>query len=434
MAAATTAGDGKTLPSKSAIFDRLPFEVLALIVQEAQRKDISWRKKKGYGYYGSHGRARKTITPAKCRSFEFRLGKLPPSLLQPISHLSLTSGEPNQLVDVRLALPMLSSLTKVTISSDVFPSSGDSYISTLPPKAPSGDAVLEALAGAITHTPHVALQMARSTSTNDKLFRLVPKNVHRLEVHDYEYGVKPAKSDAPNHDMAALANLEALTVGNSPAFAASLLENLHKVGIAAPHLKSLDISVRHAQQLSTIARVAPSLVDVRLDARRDVADASAEFTGSQTAFEHVNTLSFCGKRQTTPLLSFFHASPLQHLRIELLPPGTPSQQQPDLSSIDDSIALPHSIETIQLVEADILPLEDYVTFAKRMRDVGIVNRTEGRLSINDDVDQLADELLRILEWAQSRAEWAGQIGDDAAIKELEWALKEVDDIKELAEL
>lgn len=268
--------------------------------------------------------------------------------------------------------------------------------------------------------------MDKVTHADNRVFRLVSRNLRHLEVCDYAYDPKPVQKKSPKLDLTTFANLGALTITKSPTFATSLLEMLDKDKITLPHLTSLDISIVSPQHLSTIARLAPSLVSLGIYIQSLIVEPSEDSAESPSAFPQLATLKLAGRRQITRLLPSFDASHLRRLRVELIHADA-SSAPPDLFSTDTPLVLPSSLETVELVKANTLSFKDYTAFAERMRDLDIALRSDwttsnaapSRAAVGGpsavgranrsiatskaEVDQLADELVGMLEWAETES-------------------------------
>ncbi|BGP00264.1 hypothetical protein NBRC10513v2_004489 [Rhodotorula toruloides] len=468
MPISTTSGN-TTLPSPPASFDCLPLEILTMIVEKCQEKDVVWQQ-----MLRSHGHADilgvyedkpwtlpflvKEITSAKFRSPEFRLGKMAPALLEAISHVSLLDGRSEQLVEIILALPLLPSAAKLSVSDSLFTSSsyhGLYSLSTNQASATSSETTVQAFVAAIAHIPHIVLKSARSGPGLHKMLRLVTENVRHLEVRNCPYSLKSAVDDSLFEYLIGVANLEVLIIAESRSFATSLLQDLEVADVFLLRLKILEIEAEELQHLHVLARRAPCLVQLRLTFHGNVGEMHDSTAEIPATFVRLTSLTLYGHRQITRLLPLFETSPLRHLRIELQAANAVLDAAPDLFSSDSPVHLPPSLSLVSLGKADVLPPDDYSNFARRVAKRGIALQSDwpaqkacnlganaagsdggltGGADASSKVDELAKELLEIVEWAEGRAEWAAEIKDEDALAQLEWAFRKVGALKEMAEL
>uniref|UniRef100_A0A0K3CBT1 FGENESH: predicted gene_3.409 protein n=1 Tax=Rhodotorula toruloides TaxID=5286 RepID=A0A0K3CBT1_RHOTO len=391
--------------------------------------------------------AHQEITSAKFRSPEFRLGKMAPALLEAISHVSLLDGRSEQLVEIILALPLLPSAAKLSVSDSLFTSSsyhGLYSLSTNQASATSSETTVQAFVAAIAHIPHIVLKSARSGPGLHKMLRLVTENVRHLEVRNCPYSLKSAVDDSLFEYLIGVANLEVLIIAESRSFATSLLQDLEVADVFLLRLKILEIEAEELQHLHVLARRAPCLVQLRLTFHGNVGEMHDSTAEIPATFVRLTSLTLYGHRQITRLLPLFETSPLRHLRIELQAANAVLDAAPDLFSSDSPVHLPPSLSLVSLGKADVLPPDDYSNFARRVAKRGIALQSDwpaqkacnlganaagsdggltGGADASSKVDELAKELLEIVEWAEGRAEWAAEIKDEDALAQLEWAFR-----------
>ncbi|BGO92196.1 RHTO0S06e05666g1_1 [Rhodotorula toruloides] len=472
----------------------LPSEVLSLVCAEARRQDERWIQSSSEWDWGDEhlGRgARRTLDLSKakgrrelyepgewlgrslfalslvcrrvraaarpflCESIDefhigkpvFRIGALPASLVNCVSHLSIGSGGAAELVNAIQAIPMLPSLTQFTLSLSVLGAHDPMHF--LPSTAIDAD-LFEALRARLASIPHLAFKYVTDAFL-PMVKRFFSPALRHLELHSQVYydeltvqlGIVMRYGGKPPGFFDFWPNLKSLAL-SSGALGDYILDQLVETHIRLPNLRIADVSLSTLRAVPVIGWVAPSLTALSLRLPHSNVPI-VTVTGHPGAFQHVETLELFGPRGLSSAVSCFSTSSLRHLSITLSDADSPDPGTPaDFLHRESAVPIPPNLRSVSLHNIASPPPIDFIAFrssleasnvslAARPRDLKLIAED---CALKDEANELAMKGVRLcriretLQWAMRRSEWLSALGDWKGLDELEWALERMGDVQD----
>ncbi|EGU12057.1 Proteophosphoglycan ppg4 [Rhodotorula toruloides ATCC 204091] len=383
------------------------------------------------------------ITQKHFKSAAFRLGKLPPSLLEGIAEVRLLEGPPDELVNIVLAMPQLCCLSKVSISLALLGLVGGGHA----PQKVDEDAV-KVLAAEFSSVCHVVILDFRSADAFDMVAKLLaPGWVHRLEIRDGKYRSRrgPPEDHFPKL-RAAMLGLDSLVLVDEnkahPALSHALIDAMGKTRTILPNLRYFHVTLDTPGRVPLISRLAPALRVLRLE-MNEIKSLINRPRADLVYFKHVEGLEIRGPRTTTPVLWLFAQSPLTDLCIELCSnPGKVFDENADLFHLETSADLPTSVQTLTLFGTRHIRRDEHAVFKQRVDDRGIAFESDATIVYRahgsptevdvsagaDGIRARKDDVLQKARWASDRIKWLQCVGDEDGVRELRDALKRVKEL------